>query len=288
MRFAEKINAFLKFVGSTTRRVLIKRARRIARNQVLVFVFKYFSALLAKLNPKITGTLHEPWDYIQIQIEERLHHYLNCETGRIRWVMIVGGYYAYEVDRMLETYPNAQFIIFEASPRYFSTLESRFRGKSRVTCEHYAVTEACGHVTFHETNLEGSGSVLLPSPTGERIYGLETLECYNVRGITLDSYTSKRQLDEMDIDLLWCDVQGAELKVLLGAPRLLEKCKAIFLEISTFETPYTGACTLTELQELLGPLGFALVGLGTSPRNGTGNAFWIRPESRRSRAERCR
>ena len=90
---------------------------------------------------------------------------------------------------------------------------------------------------------------------------------------TLDSLLQEHFPDTF-FNLLVIDVQGAELKVLRGADRLLCDAQAVFVEVC--ETPlYEGGCTLDKVSEFLRACDMHIrwLRLGES---GMGDAFYIR------------
>ena len=211
-----------------------------------------------------------PWDYVQKEVELNLHRYLATESAAIQSIIIVGAHEAYEVDRMLSTFPKAEFLIFEPSTRYFQSLCQRFQNQRRVTCFEKALTDSVGQATFYETSLVGSGSLLRHAPAAERDYGLKSAETFDVETTTLDQFLSQSQEGNMDTDLLWCDVQGAELQVLRGATRMLGRCSAVFLEVAVWERTYVGAALWPEITAFLAAYGFVPCLLGVGASNGTG------------------
>ena len=86
---------------------------------------------------------------------------------------------------------------------------------------------------------------------------------------------------ESDIDLLWVDVQGAELNVLRGSP--LKNCNSLFLEIHTKDfikpwdaEPYQGQCYKEDLEDYLEDFDLHSIGLDNETGNGQGNSFWVK------------
>ncbi len=212
------------------------------------------------------------YDYVQNVVERNLHDYIG-KAGRdqVRRIDIVGGYLGKEIPGMLRRYRNASFRVFEASQRYQDALERKFAGESRVSVIKAAASDKPGTVTFHETNLRGSGSLLQVGQLAKDAYGTQEAEMFEVEAITIDSVS-----DESEIDCLWIDVQGAELMVLKGATQTLANTRSIFTEVSVHPDLYKGGVTLAELEEFLNPLGFRSVLLGLDKDNLTGNAFFVR------------
>ena len=243
---------------------------------------RFFSRALYHLLGKRMVFCLPPYDYVQLVVERDLGNFLNCKQDEIRLVMIVGGYRGNEIHRMLRSYPNAQFHVFEPSKRYFASLQKTFAHTDRVKVVELAVSDSCGEVEFYETNLGGNGSLLKVGQLSRRDYGMEQAESFRVQTITLDSYLEKNGLADKPIDLLWCDVQGAEMKVLRGGPKALERVRTLFLEVAALEPTYEGGCMLADLNGLLRPAGFEIFGMGLDAKIGTGNAFYVNAE-RRSR-----
>jgi FkbM family methyltransferase len=195
-------------------------------------------------------------------------------------IVIVGGCMAPEVDRMLEYYPECTFIIFEPSKMYFNDLGNKFydqmtiHGK-RIVIENYAVGKEYGIREFTDLRYGGSGSLYKPQNKSD------ILETYKVTCVHLDGYFEKwYRGDYSSIDMLWCDVQGAELEVLQGASKILPRCKTVFLEVAVEPWQYDNQCSLNDLNTLLESNDFNLhgIGLDTDTNNGTGNAFWTRKD----------
>jgi len=219
----------------------------------------------------------QPYDYIQAHAERNLHRYLGCRREDVHRFVIVGAHLGHEVSSMRRRYPRAEFKLFEASPRYVQALRERFRFDGKVQIFDCAVSDVSGEATFHETNLEGSGSLLEVGDLAKESYGMKQSESYKVQVRRLDDHAAENQYADEIIDCLWVDVQGAEMQVLRSAGELLNKVRSIFVEVSAYKPLYNGGATFAEIMGFLGLRGYVLVGLGTDPSNGTGNALYVRP-----------
>jgi FkbM family methyltransferase len=226
------------------------------------------------------GTGVAPYLEIQRDIEHRLNRVLGKKAAEIRRIVIVGGYLGLEIRHFLANFPKARIDVFEPSRRYFSRLQQAYAGSSRVFCHNVAVGENNGKLSFFEGTMDGVGS-LLPLKTAEAAdratwmpVDLRQAESYEVPVIQLDCFDP---LKGVALDILWCDVQGAELQVLRGAKKLLRHAESVFLEVATTRTTYQGQCLLGELNEELEKESFFLAGIGLCHTgNGTGNALWLR------------
>ena len=95
---------------------------------------------------------------------------------------------------------------------------------------------------------------------------------------TLDSLVEELalKLDDFaveDIDILYMDTQGAELKVLMGAGRVLHHAKAVWTEVSY--DLYRGGATLEDMQGFLKPFGFQLNAVSLNA-HAWGNALFLK------------
>jgi FkbM family methyltransferase len=210
-----------------------------------------------------------------MQAERRLHEFLHCPASDIRKIAIVGANLGEELDGLARTYPNASFVCFEPSPKYFPSLSEKFRNHPRIECRKTACGEKPGTCTFYELPMDGNGSLLKPDVDAWKTFNNwedGTVTEYQVEVSTLDAEIPGKD----PLDLLWVDVQGAEKQVLLGGSSLLGRTRAVFLEVAIGRNPYEGGSLIEELDRLLRPAGHVLVELGTDPWNFTGNALWIR------------
>lgn len=219
----------------------------------------------------------QPYDYVQALTERALHLYLRCRREDVRNFIMVGAYLGYEVKSMRRRYPNAEFKLFEASPRYVQALRERFASDAKVQIFNCAVSDMNGEMTFYETNLAGSGSLLKVGELAAESYGMKQTETYKVQSRRLDDHAAENQYADSAIDCLWIDVQGAEMGVLRSTGELLAKVRSVFVEVSVYKPLYDGGATLADIHGFLGPHGFVPIALGLDPLNGTGNALFMRP-----------
>jgi FkbM family methyltransferase len=215
------------------------------------------------------------YDVIQNFVENNLHNLLGKSQEEISNICIVGAWHGHEIKRLLNNYPNCVIYAFEAHPEHFSNLKNTYENNDRVKLFNVAVSDEEGYVDFFELSEGGSGSLLkfTGNEYGHPFYIKEVLN--------LPCTTLKKQLENIEIDLLWVDVQGAELKVLKGAD--VTKCKSLFLEIHTHdfvkkwdEEPYKGQCYKEDLENYLCDHTIHSIGLDNFSKNGQGNSFWLK------------
>ena len=234
-------------------------------------VVRIFSKFVNKIYRRIDlFKLNPPYDYVQTINEQSIHLYLNLRKEDIKKWVIVGGYLGNEISTILRNYPKCEVVVFECSERYIKALRKKFASNSRVTIHSKAVSDVEGMINFYETNLNGSGSLFEVGELAEKSYKMKSAETFSVESITLDSL-----FRDVEIDVLQIDVQGAELKVLKGAQRVLENTKSVFSEVSIYNELYKGSVNMKDLNDELSRKGFVLALLGTD-LNLTGNALFLK------------
>jgi FkbM family methyltransferase len=247
-----------------------------------VLVAARFSSLSSALagvpaTRSFTGLTGKPaYNEIEDDFQANLHGWLGRPADRIERIVIVGGCYGLEVKTFIERYPRAEVHVFEPSQRHFPRLQAAYAHEPRVRCHRFAVSDHQGTAIFHEGSLQGTGSLmpLCDKNDPDAWVPFEAQEKFEVQLTTLDTFEPLRGAA---IDLLWCDVQGAELQVLRGGRQTLARCRAIFLEVATNRITYQGQCRFHELDRCAHEAGFYLAAIGLCPSgNGTGNAAWLR------------
>lgn len=209
-------------------------------------------------------------DLIQYDVELNLPIFLGKPASEIKNIIVVGAWQGDEVRSFLKL-PEAHVYCFEANPKTFDILKKLYQDEVRVSCYNSACSNADGRATFYETNIDGNGSLLkvgnhpIASAAGS----------FEVNTVKLDSLT---ELSGQSIDLLWIDVQGAELSVLQGADNLLKKTAALFLEINTRGSSYQGAVKASELEIFIGSYGFNKIAQGLDNTGLEGNAFYMKAD----------
>ena len=177
-------------------------------------------------------------------------------------ILDVGANVGNTVERYYFEYSRARVHAFEPDPVTHETLARRFAEHPRVSTYCLAVADAPITQRFY-VNKDKSTSSLLPRPAaGRRYFNRQGVldEAIEVQTITLDGFCADNNLDHVDI--LKLDIQGGEVKALLGAQDLLsmQKVDVIYTEVQ-FISLYEGAPLFHELCEVLKGFGYALYGL---------------------------
>jgi FkbM family methyltransferase len=217
------------------------------------------------------------YDIIQQDVESNFNVLINKSKEDIKNIVIIGAYHGYEINRLLYYYPNCTIYAFEAVPQHYQILSKTFAHNSRVKTFNKAISDVIEETDFFELGNGGEGSGSLLKFTGTELgHPFKIKEILKIKTTTL-----KEELQDLKIDLLWVDVQGAELKVLKGAN--LHNYESLFLEIHTHDfinvwdkQLYEGQCYKEDLESYLSDFALHSIGLDNSAGNGQGNSFWIK------------
>lgn len=125
-------------------------------------------------------------------------------------------------------------------------------------------------ITFHETN-NGQSSSCLPLELHSAYYpDITVSRTYDVHTTTIDDLN-------IDVDMINIDIQGAELRALMGAERTLRNVKWIYTEISV-EPLYAGQVLEPELNAWLAERGFEQTLKSMTPY-AWGDALYVRTDT---------
>jgi FkbM family methyltransferase len=142
------------------------------------------------------------------------------------------------------------YVAVEADPRNVPVLERRIEGR-RVNILHAAVSDGTGEVTLYlsEGNGTGSSSIREPLKHLEYFPDISFRETVQVPALTLDAIAACYAIGP--VDLIWCDIQGAERNMLAGGRQTLTRTSWLLTECDQVEM-YAGQATRDELLEILG------------------------------------
>lgn len=168
-----------------------------------------------------------------------------------------------------EAFPLAKVYAFEPLPENYAVLSKLPAACGRIESHQLALGDSCGEAVFHVSSglpetekgppcnaasVSRSSSLLAPTATRpESLKWLEFKRSIHVATDTLDQFCAERGINS--IDFIHMDVQGAELKVLAGARRMLPRIKAIWMEVA-FERTYEGQSLEPETTSWMGERGF--------------------------------
>jgi FkbM family methyltransferase len=188
-------------------------------------------------------------------------HFLSVLSGPLGTVVHVGAHTGEEVDAY-RRHGARLIVLVEASPASCEVLAQRFGGDEDIEIIHAAATDRVGteRLLLHTDSRGGteSASLLPMKRLGQIVSSMHTERMIDVPATTLDALLERIAVEPEAVGLLVLDVQGAELRVLHGAPRTLSGVRALLTEVALIEL-YDGAAREEDVEQLLTAVGFTAV-----------------------------
>lgn len=182
-------------------------------------------------------------------------------SGVPKLVVEAGAFNGADTARMAAIWPDSVIYAFEPIPELFVQAQNRTRQYSQVNLLQLALVSTDQKEvqinTFSTLDTpHGSSSILSPTLHLEVAPEVFFGRTITVSAIRLDDWY--KSIDGQSVDLLWLDLQGAELDVLKSGRNCLRNTKNLHIEVS-LQPLYEGAPTFNEVDEFLREQGFHLV-----------------------------
>ena len=179
-------------------------------------------------------------------------------------VFDVGSRDGLQAIELSQLFPKASVVAVECNPATLDTCRRNISAHSRIRLVEKAINSFTGRCAFYPTDpsrtvttwADGNpGASSLFIATGD--YPVETyvqsqteVECTRLDDLC-------RELEVDVIDLIWMDLQGAELLALQSAGSLLDRARYIYTEVS-HRPIYAGQCLFDDVDAFLTARGFRL------------------------------
>jgi FkbM family methyltransferase len=188
-----------------------------------------------------------------------------------RWIVEVGARDCQESLGFASLFPQARVYAFECNPDTLPACRAAVQGQARIKLVEKAAAQRGGRVKFYPVNPAtnpGASSLLRASGS----YSLEQYQqCeIEVDTVTLESFLQAEAIPR--IDLLWMDIQGAELAALKGLGTRLGDVALIHAEVE-FEEIYSGQPLFPEVRAFLEAGGFRFLGFTIYARHSADAVF---------------
>jgi FkbM family methyltransferase len=190
---------------------------------------------------------------------------------RILWIVEVGARDCRETLGFAEQFPDARIFAFECNPDTLPACRAAVAGRPKIRLIEKAATERPGRMDFYAVDpaVNPGASSLYPA-TGQ--YQLENYpqKRVEIEAVTLESFLAAEAIP--GIDLLWMDIQGAELAALRGLGPRLDDVALIHAEVE-FEEIYRGQPLFPEVRAFLESRGFRFLGFTIYARHSADAVF---------------
>jgi len=154
-------------------------------------------------------------------------------------------------------YPQAEIYTFECNPRTLDKCHKRVDGISQIHLIEKAVWSQSGFLMFHpiiEGGNAGASSVFMAN--GNYPAEVLTQDEIMVNAVTFADIIREHNLP--GVDMLWLDLQGAELDALKGLGDYLSGVKLIMTEVM-FQAIYSDQPLFREIDDYLSWAGFDVI-----------------------------
>jgi FkbM family methyltransferase len=193
-------------------------------------------------------------------------------TQPVKTIVEIGARDCAETLDFEAAFPQARIVAFECNPATLPVCREAVRGHARVKLIEKAVSDRSGRVSFfptdpartvtkHANGNPGASSLFRAAPG----YPHET---YVQNEISVEATTLAEVMQAeaiAQIDLLWMDIQGAELLALKGLREKIAAVTLIHLEVE-FLPIYAGQPLFDEVHDHLRRNGFRLLGFTSYSR----------------------
>ena len=187
------------------------------------------------------------------------------KNKEVEVIFDVGACHALESVELSKKYPNAKVYTFEANPVSYNVCLENTEGYDSITVINEAVNDYDGICKFYPMDKEktittwedgNQGASSLYRANGQYDF-IEKYVQYEIEVpcTRLDTFCERNGIDK--IDIIWMDLQGAELKALQSLGPLLDTVQIIHTELE-MNPMYEGQCLFNDVNEYLTNNGFDL------------------------------
>ena len=187
------------------------------------------------------------------------------KNKEVEVIFDVGACHALESVELSKKYPNAKVYTFEANPVSYNVCLENTEGYDSITVINEAVNDYDGLCKFYPMDKEktittwedgNQGASSLYRANGQYDF-IEKYVQYEIEVpcTRLDTFCERNGIDK--IDIIWMDLQGAELKALQSLGSLLDTVQIIHTELE-MNPMYEGQCLFSDVNEYLINNGFDL------------------------------
>jgi len=203
----------------------------------------------------------------------------------LSFVIDVGGNRGQWISSLMELLPIPEIWIFEPNSDAMQMCRKRIGERPGITYFDLGLGDSEGHAELHVTAASNFASMLAPRVDFlEMHYGAKAAQIVGRKQVqiaTLDSLVPESK----SVDLLKIDVQGFERAVISGARRVLEKTRAVLIEVN-LQSHYDGDDVFPALWNELVEQKFSFWSLSPPYIGSSGEGLWadavfVKGENRR-------
>jgi FkbM family methyltransferase len=259
-------------------------------NMRIVYWFNYSDSNFARTKHPFWAKSFSSHTYLRPQIEPsmqclyKISKIVNILLGEgMKNIFEFGSRYGEDTCEFAKKYPEAIVYAFECNPEVLPICRKAVSEFSNIVLTERAVSDEIGTVTFYPIDKEKTVTTWADGNQGAsslfKSSGKYKIEQYVQKEITVESTTLNAFVSEYgisSIDLLWMDVQGAELKVLKGLGKKLNIVKVMNIEVEFMEI-YKGQPLFDEIRKFLESNAFEFLEFSSKGKY-SGDAIFVNSE----------
>ena len=199
---------------------------------------------------------------------------------KVMKVFEFGSRYGEDTIEFAKKYPGALIYSFECNPKSLPILKEKINLYKNIVFNEKAISDTNEMIKFFQINEEKTKTTWSDGNQGAssifEASGKYPIEEYHqnlirVEAITLNSFMADQKIST--IDIMWMDIQGAELKALKGMGEKLKNLKIIHLEAEFIEI-YKQQPLFRDIDSFLQKNNFHLLGF-SSKSHYSGDAIYL-------------
>ena len=185
------------------------------------------------------------------------------DLSNVRQVLDIGSWHLGQSIELAAVFPHARIDAFEPVPDSYRLCMQRWaqlnkHDQDRINVHNIALSNAAGEVPFYPIDTEATqvydaGFSSMLKFNGGLNNTTDVQKEIKVQADTLDKWCAANNISA--IDILWMDVQGAELLVMQGGAQILKNSKILLTEVG-LKPYYEGHTLKADIDQLLLGLGF--------------------------------
>ncbi len=205
-----------------------------------------------------------------------LSNFISDNKIQVAGIIHVGANTAQEIDQYAAL-GEIEVVWIDPIPDMVEQVSAKI--KKRNLANHFVLEACCSdktgeRISFNVASNNGESSSMLDLGDHKKLYPeIEYTDTFEIETKTLDDLMNET-LPEVQANILVVDTQGADLKVIKGAEKVLENIDAVYIEVSDFPL-YEGGATFDEIYKFLTPKGFFCHNI-IIKHLGYGDAFFIK------------
>ena len=193
--------------------------------------------------------------------------------SEVNQILEIGSRDGAEAVALSRYYSNAKIVSFECNPDTYPLLQHSIANHPNISSYQIAISDTEGMIDFYQSVHGNPGSSSIFKKSGQYDY-IENMRQHKIQvpSTTLKTFLDNNHINQVDI--IWADLQGAELKAFSGMGDYLNSVKVILTEVE-YKAIYENQPLYGDLKEFLESKGFVEQHKTSTCDNFWGDAIFV-------------